>query len=108
MYDEAVRRKPRSLVFVPDHFKTEGMCEGAVEKNQYTLRDVPLHFRTQEMCIKAVEKYLYPLKFVSEHLKSKEMCDKAVRIGPTHWNLSLTVLRQKRRVTRQCAGNKKP
>ena len=55
VYDEAVRRKPPSLAFVPDCLKTEEMCNETIEKDPYSLRHVPVHLRTQVMCIKAVE-----------------------------------------------------
>ena len=37
--DDAVR--PRSLAFVPDCLKTEGLCIKAVRRNPYALRIVP-------------------------------------------------------------------
>ena len=36
MCNKAVCMERYSLAFVPDHFKTEGMCLGAVRKNPYT------------------------------------------------------------------------
>ena len=68
----------RPTTMVPDHFKTEEMCNQTVENNPYRMRFIPVHFRTQEMCIKAIEKYLYPLIFVSDHLKTEKMCNEAV------------------------------
>ena len=58
VYDEAVHRKLRSLAFVSDHFKTEGMCNETVEEDPYTLRYVVVYLRTHKMCIKAFETYL--------------------------------------------------
>ena len=40
---------------MPDHLKTQGMCEKAVEEDPYQLDDFPDHLKTQEMCEKAVE-----------------------------------------------------
>ena len=49
--------------FIPDCFKTQGMCIKAVEENPRWLQDVPGKFKTQEiyeeMCKKAVEKVLW-------------------------------------------------
>ena len=58
VHDEAVHRKLRSLAFVSDHFKTEGMCNETVEEDPYTLRYVVVYLRTDKMCIKAFETYL--------------------------------------------------
>ena len=41
------------LRFILDHFKTQGICERAVEKYPYNLKAVPDHFTTQEMCERA-------------------------------------------------------
>ena len=46
MCNAVVLIEPYPLAYVPDHFKTEGMCNEA---------DVPDHFRTQKMCNEAVE-----------------------------------------------------
>ena len=53
--DEAVSIKPRHLTFVPDHLKTQDMCNEAMKKDAYTLGDVSDHFKTQEMRKKVVE-----------------------------------------------------
>ena len=42
MCDEAVWIEPRSLSFVPDRFKTEGVCIKAVRRNPYALDYVPI------------------------------------------------------------------
>ena len=41
MCEEAVWTKPSSLAFVPDRFKTEGLCIKAVRRDPYTLDCVP-------------------------------------------------------------------
>ena len=40
---------------VPDHLKTQKMCNKAVEEDPYQLGDFPDHLKTQKMCEKAVE-----------------------------------------------------
>ena len=45
------------LKYVQDQFKTQEMCNQAVEKYAGLLEDVPCRFITQEMCDKAVEVY---------------------------------------------------
>ena len=52
--NKVVRTEPLSLEYVPDRFKTQAMCNGAVCKNSAVPYFVPDHFKTQEICIKAV------------------------------------------------------
>ena len=42
--DKEVRRKPRSLEFIPDVFKTQEIWNKVVKKDSYTLRFLPFHF----------------------------------------------------------------
>ena len=53
----AVKQSVCLLVFVPDRFKTQEICNEAVTYNPYTLTFIPDHVKTQEMrnevmCIK--------------------------------------------------------
>ena len=73
---EAVGIEPRSLASVPDRFKKEDMCNEAVGRNAYTLDNVPNHIMTQKIC------------------------NKAMREDPAAFFLSLTVLKQKKCVSR--------
>ena len=41
VYNKEVGRKPRFLAFVPDIFKTQKICNEAVEADPYTLWYVP-------------------------------------------------------------------
>ena len=69
MCNAVVLIEPYPLAYVPDHFKTEGMCNEA---------DVPDHFRTQKMCNEAVEEApSWPI-FVPDSPKTQEICDDAV------------------------------
>ena len=61
-------RMPSVLLFsVPDHFKTQEMCDKAVTGNPYMLGHIPDHFKTQAMCTKAVEEDLSLLRHVLHH-----------------------------------------
>ena len=42
------------LSYVPDHLKTQEMCEKAIKKRLQGLYYVPDHFKTNRMCEKAV------------------------------------------------------
>ena len=73
---------PRFLKLIPDDLKTQGMCNGAIEKAPWLLHYVPLCFRTEEMCSRTVEKCLHPFRFIPDHLKTQGMCEKAVEKNP--------------------------
>ena len=55
-FNKEVRRKLRFLVSVPNYFKTQKLCDKAVEKDSWLLRYVPDHYETQEMLEKVIEK----------------------------------------------------
>ena len=67
------------LGYVPDHFKTQEMCNKAVNIKSLLLVHVPGSFKTQEMCIKVVEADPLSLVNVLDRLKTREMCDAAVK-----------------------------
>ena len=95
--------EPLSLAYVPNHFKTEEMCNPAVVLSPYTLKYIldqyrtqeicvivvcinpalffliPDHFKTEEMSIKGVEVDPWQLHYVSDHFKTQEMCDNVVQ-----------------------------
>ena len=68
-FNKEVRRKPRSLAFIPDIFKTPEMCIEAVRIDPFLLVRVADHFKTQEMCNEAVRNMSCTLLFVSVHLR---------------------------------------
>ena len=59
------------LEYVPNHFRTQEMCERAVEENIWSVVYVPDQYKTQEMCDKAVEEYLRLLKYVPDSFKKQ-------------------------------------
>ena len=50
----------------PDRFKTQEMCNKAVEKDSWALRFVPDHLKTQKMCDDAVWEEPFTLHFVPD------------------------------------------
>ena len=68
------------MFFVPDHSRTQEMCNEAVGSDPYSLDLVPGHFKMEEMCNKAVLREPYTLRYVPDHLKTQEMYDEALRI----------------------------
>ena len=59
--------------FIPDHLKTQKMCEKAVEEDPWWLYAVSDHFKTQEMCNKVVEVGPWQLKDVSDWFVTHEL-----------------------------------
>ena len=116
MCDEAVWIEPRSLSFVPYHFKTEGVCIKAVKRNPYALEYVldyilaqkicneavreklaafflvPDCFKTQKMCIMALEIDPWQLNDIPDYLKTQKMCDEVVGVTHILCRFFLTVL----------------
>ena len=66
--------------YVPDYFRTQEMCERAVEKGSWSLVHVSDQYKTQEMCNKAVKKYPWLLEYVPNNFKKPKM--KAVKKNP--------------------------
>ena len=58
-----------NIWYVPEHLKTQEMCNEAVQMDPWALRYVPDHFVTQEMCNEAVEKSLRPKRCTIEQWK---------------------------------------
>ena len=56
------------------------ICEKIVEKAPWMLEYVPEQFKTQEMCDKALEETpYYMLGHVPDQFKTQEMCDEVIR-----------------------------
>ena len=86
---------------IPDHFKTQEMCNKVVEEDPCSLEHIPDYFRTQDMCNKTLEEDPCSLEHVPDHLKTQDMYIEAVIIKPLYWSMSLIILRPKKCVTRQ-------
>ena len=67
---------------IPDHLKTQQMCDEAFEEKPYSLAYVPDCFKTQEMCDDAVRRRPWLLKYVPDHFKTQEMFDAVVMEDP--------------------------
>ena len=55
------------IVTIPDHLKTQEMCNETVHLNPLSLKYVPDHFKIQEMCDEVVRNKLCMLLFVPDH-----------------------------------------
>ena len=82
MCEKAMHRKPFSLEFVPDCFKTKQMCREAVEIGLQSLVYVPDSYKTQELFNEAVDVGPLSLGFAPDQYKTREMCDKVVTHDP--------------------------
>ena len=80
MCEEAVWIEPRSLAFVPDRLKTEGLCIKAVRKNAYTLDCVNL--KTQKICNEAIHEKPATFFLVPDRFRKQELCEIAVEVDP--------------------------
>ena len=72
--DTAVDIGPRPLMIfdlVPDHFKTEEICNDIMRINPAAIFLIPKRFRTKEMCEKAVEEDSRIMRYVLINLKLK-------------------------------------
>ena len=79
MCDEAVRTEPLSLAYVPDHFKTQEMCNEAVRNKLCMILFVPDHFWMQEMCNEIMRTMPDAFNRIPDRFKTQKMCDKAVK-----------------------------
>ena len=102
----------------PDYLKTEKMCENAVKKLPFIIKYVPDRYETKRMCDKviienggmlggglfltaarvkkcvikkAVDNYSHSLRFIPGCYKTQKMCDKTVLLIFLQCNLFLNV-----------------
>ena len=79
MCNETVAQFSYPLRYVPDHLKTQEMCSQAVLNNPAVFFLVLGHPKTKELCIKSLEEEPWQLKYVPDNFITQKMCDKAVR-----------------------------
>ena len=70
------------IITIPDHLKTQEMCNEAVRINPLSLTYVSDRFKTQEMCLEVVRNMACMLLFVTDHLRTQEMCNEIMRTIP--------------------------
>ncbi|MDR2583422.1 MAG: DUF4116 domain-containing protein [Fibromonadaceae bacterium] len=76
---EAVKKKGRALISVPEELKTAELCNIAVNQDGFALEFVPEKLKTAELCLKAVKYCGHTLCYVPEELKTLELCIEAVK-----------------------------
>ena len=72
MCNEAVRVEPTLLVFVPDRFKKQEVCNEAVRNWPWSLF-LPDHLRTQETCNEVMHAIPKAFCWISERLKTRDV-----------------------------------
>ena len=70
------------IVTIPNHLKTQEVCNEVVHKNALSLAYVPSRFKTQEMCKEAVRSKLCMALFGPDHFWMQEMCNEIMRNMP--------------------------
>ena len=84
------------IVTIPDHLKTQEMCNEAVRIKPFSLAYVSDRFKTQEMCNETVRKKLCMMLFVHDYFWTQEMCNETMRTMPDPFTVSLTALKHKK------------
>ena len=67
---------------IPNHLKTQEMCDEAVHLNSLSLAYVPDRLRTQEMCNEIMRTMPDAFHRIPDRFKTQEMCIKAVEVDP--------------------------
>ena len=70
-----LKNESENLKFVPDHLKTQEMCNETMCITPEAFHLIPNRFKTQEMCIKAIEADPSFLQIVPDHFKMQRMCE---------------------------------
>jgi hypothetical protein len=79
----AVERDWLNLRFVPEHMKSQNLCETAMKQSVHAQRSVPERFRTPEMYLHCVKADGMALEHVPENCRTPEVCFQAVLSSPS-------------------------
>ena len=66
---------------MPDHLKTQEMCNEAVRIEPTLLVFVPDRFKKQEMCNEAECNWPWP-SFIHDHIRTQETCNELMHAIP--------------------------
>lgn len=67
-----------SFTYVPDEFKTQELCEKAVDACGNNIDSVPDEFKTQELCERAIAYSPYGLRYIPDAILDRKMCIGAI------------------------------
>ena len=82
MCDKVILENSGMLMFVPNYYKNQKMCNNSVDNYAHALEFVLDCFKIQKMCSKTINTYPSAMQFVSNCYKTQEMCAKAVDTCP--------------------------
>ena len=78
MYNKTVSNYPSAMQFVPEFYKTQEMCDKAVNTCFLVFYSGPDRYKTQEMCDRVVSKDAFMLIYCTDRYKTQKMCDEVV------------------------------
>ena len=78
MCNKSFSSYPSTIKYVPDQFKTQEICDKAVDKCYFVFNFVSDQFKTEKMCNEVVSNDLFKLKYCHDRHKIQNTCDKAV------------------------------
>ena len=82
MCKHVVKKLPFVIRSFPDQYKTQKMCDEAINTHLSTMEFVPDYYKTQEICDKAVNRCFLAFIYVPDWYKSQEICDSVVSEDP--------------------------
>ena len=78
MRDKTVSTYPSTIKFVPECFKTQEMCNKAVNRCFFVFNSIPDQQKTQKICDRVVSEDPFLKMYVPDQYKTQQMCDEAV------------------------------
>ena len=86
---------PRWIREIPEHLKTQEMCDEAVWIEQSSLAFVPDRLKREDMRNEAVGRDAYALEYVPINLITQKICNEAMRENSAAFFSSLAILKHK-------------
>ena len=77
MCDKAVNTDPSTIQFVPECYKTQGMCNKAFN-NVFLCLFNPDRYKTQEMCDSFISGGSFTIRYVPDQYNTQQLCVEAV------------------------------
>ena len=92
MCNRAILKNVRMLISVPNRYKTQEICEKAVDNYIFVVVSDP--YKTQEMCIRAVSTCSFVFDSIPNQCKTQDMCIRAVDDNPStiKWTVKLLMI----------------
>ena len=78
-----------SIQFVPECYKTQEMCDKAVNRCFFVFIYILDWYKTQEMCDRVISEDPFMIVYCSDRCKTQGMCDESIVFVWQHQNLFL-------------------